>query len=390
MSAYLQDAWSVGKGLTLRLGVRYDEVSFDDNEGQEVANLDKVQPRIGFAWDALGDATTVVRGYWGRFMHPSALTLPSFARTSIAPTEVYISCTRFFGSRAACLGALGTVIDDPLRKDPNGFGLLQVLATAPNGVDSDLTAMYADGWSIGVERQLGPKTSVELSYVKKDTKDIFEDTCDGNVPTPNAAASCDSYVMANLPGLRRNYEGIILRAESRAFDWLHLNGSYTYSKSQGNIGATQNAGTDFDFFPVHFDNRYGYLNDDRRHRVKLNGFVDLPMDFGFGFTGFWSSKFAYSALEDADPYGVHFAEPRGSRRASDAHQLDLELRKGFTFGNLRTQLVAVVYNALNHEGVTDVCDDFDSGCGENLEIPFGGATEFQQPRSYEAGIRLVF
>lgn len=387
VSAFVQDAWSLGKGLTLRLGVRYDEVTFDDNEGQEVATLDKVQPRLGFAWDALGNATTIVRGYWGRFMHPNALTLPSFARTQFTPTELYISCTRFFGTRAACANTLGVVIDDPLGKDPNGFGLFDVLTTAPNQVADNLSAMYADSWSIGVERQLGNRTSVELSYVEKDTKDIFEDTCNGNVSSPGASDACDFYVMANIAGLRRNYEAIILRAETRAFTWLHLNASYTYSKSRGNIGGTQNAGTDFDIFPIHFENRYGNLGDDQRHRVKLNGFVDLPLDFGFGFTGFWASEFPYSAVEDVDPYGVRFAEPRGSRRAADEYQLDLELRKGFKFGSLRTELIAAVYNATGHEGVIDVCDDFDSGCGA---IPFGGATAFQQPRSYEAGFRLVF
>ncbi len=37
----------------------------------------------------------VLRASWGRFMHPSALVLPSYARANITPRLYYFSCSRY-------------------------------------------------------------------------------------------------------------------------------------------------------------------------------------------------------------------------------------------------------------------------------------------------------
>jgi hypothetical protein len=277
-----------------------------------------------------------------------------------------------------------------------GFVLAVPLASLPNQVDPGLSAMYADTWTIGVERQVAERTSVELQYVEKETADVFEDTCDGNFPAVGGTDHCDFYVMTNLRDASRDYQGIILRVESRAFDWLNVVGSYVYSKSKGSIEDTQNAGADFDVFPVHFVNTFGYLSDDRRHRVKLNGYVRLPLDFSIGVDAFWSSPFSYSILEAVDPYGTSFVEPRGSRRASSNYQLDLEARKGFDLGPVNAQLIATVLNVLDDERGTSVCEDVVEGAGGALEAACGAGIEvgdpltFQQPRRYEAGVRFTF
>jgi len=54
--------------------------------------------------------------------------------------------------------------------------------------------------------------------------------------------------------------------------------SYVYSKSQGSVdaGDGQYAGTDFDFYPDNFVNRFGYLPDDARNRFKLYGYYRIP------------------------------------------------------------------------------------------------------------------
>jgi outer membrane receptor protein involved in Fe transport len=388
-TAFLQDTWQIGDRLSVDLGVRYDEVAYDNEEGAELTSLDQVQPRLGFAWDATGDARTVVRGYYGRFMHPSALSLPSFLRTATVPTELWVSCANGYGAPTAlCRAVLGEPHPDPLDRDPSGYFLDSIFSSQPSVIGGDLDPMYADSWSIGVERQIGRRTSVEISYVEKETKDIFEDTCDGNFPAVGASESCDFYVFANLPGLSRKYEGILVRAESRMFDWLHLVGSYTNSRSRGSIDDTQNAGSDFDFFPIHFVNRFGYMPDDRRHRFKVNGFVDLPMDFGIGIDAFWSSEFAYDVVVNADPYGLEFIEARGSRRANENYGLNVDLRKAFQVGDdLRFELIATVNNVFDDEQVTAVCEDLE-GCGGTIDL--GDPTTFGRPRSYEAGFRVTF
>jgi hypothetical protein len=395
---YAQDNWRWNR-FNLSVGVRHDQVAFDNDIGEEVADMGKLQPRVGFTWDLFGDGDTVLRASWGQFMHPSALTLPNFARQNTLPVFAYLSCSAFGFTATSCparfsgtLTAGGLTVNrwirDPQGTDPAGFLLSanNIFSSAPSTIQDDLDPMYAETAVIAVEHRLAARTSIELSYVDKETKDLFEDTCDGNLPTPNEDASCDFYTMDNLAGLTRDYQGLILRVESRPIDRLHVLASWTHAKSRGSIEDTQNAGTDFDVFPVHFVNRYGYLSDDRRNRVKVNGYVELPAEFTLGFSAFWSSAFAYSKTESASPYGTEFLEPRGAFRGNSNYQLDIEARKSFTFGRFDTQLIATVLNLLDSERTTGVCGNA-PGCGS---VDFGGATSHQQPRSYELGVRLEF
>jgi hypothetical protein len=409
-TGYAQDAWRPMPNLTIKYGVRYDTVSYKNDVGTKVADMNKLQPRLGVAWDVNKDAKTLVKGSWGRFMHPNALTLPSNARQTFTPTYLWRSCSYYapiYGfdvsqcdAYAAAHGYSYSTSIDPIGWDPTGWfqrpnAAGEVTSSSPGMIAPGLKPTYADEFVLGVEREIFNKTSLELSYVKKDTKDIFEDTCNGNFPVVGGSSDCAYYVMMNLPGLKRDYEGVILKLETRAKDWLHLLVSYTYAKSRGNVEYTQNAGTDFDFYPDLFTNTYGYLSDDRRHRVKVNGYVILPYDFTVGIDAYWSSPFAYSDTCDAGAcapvatYGTVFLAPRGSLRANSNSELDLEIRKGFRIGDVRLQLIGTVINVFNAEQVTGVCEtnnDWGS-CGSTL---FGQATTWQTPRRFEAGFRIEF
>lgn len=410
-SAFVQDAWRVGPKLTLKLGIRYDQVSFDDDAGNTIVdNMGKFQPRLGVAWDVTGDATNVIRASWGRFMHPSALSTPSFAKTASEPTGAWLSCSSIVGVDAATCQQVAAANDGEWRLDPEGWdpgGWLlvpaNVFGSEPNTVDPDLDPTYADQWLVSYERALWDRTSIEVAYVDKDTVDIFEDTCEGNVGAPAQGASCDSYVMFNIPDLRREYQGVVARFESRSLDWLTLLASYTWSESEGNVEYNQNAGADFDFYPWHFANRFGLLDDHRKHRVKLNGFFLLPYDFTIGFDAFWSSDFRWEPqATNADtnavpgiehmPYDVFYVEPRGSRGGNSNYQLDLQIGKGFRAGPVRLELIAAVFNILSSERPNSVCDRV-NGCGaddDGSPIVLGDPITWQVPRRYEAGFRVEF
>ncbi len=407
-TAYVQDAWRINPRLTAKLGVRYDQVSFNNDAGDKVADMDKVQPRLGLAWDVKGDATTVVRASAGRFMHPNALTLPSFARVNSAPSFRYVSCSRYYrsigglddpsqcdlfsGQYSAGGYTVDTWLMDPDGVDPYGYFLYDVQASAPSRIADGLKPMYADEVVVGVEHAFGPRTSLEVSYVDKETKDIFEDTCNGNLPAASPDAACDYYVMANLPGLKRDYQGVITRFETRPTDRLHFIASYTYSDSKTSVGYTQNSFTDFDFYPFDFVNRYGL--SEAHHHVKVNGYVQLPWQLTAGVNAFWTSAYPWTPLTnqyngEGHPYGGNYvyAEPRGSRKGWENYQLDVELRKGFTFGDTRAQLIGTVLNVLSSEQPTNQCS-LVQGCSGGLQL--GDPTAWQTPRRYEAGVRLEF
>jgi len=392
-TGYAQDAWRVLPQLTFRLGVRYDDVKFKNDGGVQIADLKKVQPRVGFAYDVSGDAKTVVRGSYGIFMHPSALTLPSFTRVHSSPVFNYAPCSAFFSSAAACqaFNPAGYLAHDPLGRDPEGYTLNFVTGSSPEIIQPGLKPLSTDEFTIGVERQIFNRTSLELSYIHKKANNIFEDTCSENVPTPTpdpTLANCNAFEVANLPQAQRKYDGALLRFNSRATEWLNLIGSYVYSKSQGSVEYTQNAGADFDVFPTFYINRFGYLSDDRRHRVRLDGYVRLPLDFSLGIQSNYSSPFAYSKTRPAI-YDVLYLAPRGAFRANSNYNLNLEIRKGFTLGPVRTELIGTILNVIGQEQIIAVCEN-SAGCGAGGAIPFGGATAFSVPRNYEVGVRFEF
>ncbi len=65
---FVQDAWKMGHGVTLNLGLRYDHSSLFGNDN------DNFGPRIGVAWDVTQKGKTVLRADWGRFYDRNLLT----------------------------------------------------------------------------------------------------------------------------------------------------------------------------------------------------------------------------------------------------------------------------------------------------------------------------
>jgi hypothetical protein len=405
---YLQDAWHALPALTVKAGLRYDAVTYDNERGRRVADLGSLQPRLGFAWDPSGEARTVLRGSYGLYMHPGALSVPLYSRLTFSPTTRYVSCSNVVAAGVTDPAAIaglcqafaasngGTVIADPLHRDPFGYAFLDLLNSAPNVVDPHLAPPVASEITLGVQQRIGERSAIDLTYVYKKTRHIMEDTCVENLQSPTADPGlihCPYKVLTNPAAARRDYHGLVLRLDSRAGDWLYLVASYAWSISKGSVEYTQGSGSEFDVYPVHFVNTYGYLSDDVRHRLKLKGFVKLPGQVSLGFNAIYQSPFDYSVLQALAPplYGNQFLEPRGSRRANPTYTLEVELRKAFQLGRFQLELIGTVENVLGNQPAVAVCQ-YAGGCTstEGDQLALGEATDYQTPRRYEAGLRLVF
>jgi hypothetical protein len=405
---YLQDAWQALTALTVKAGLRYDEVTYRNEAGGRVADLRSLQPRLGVAWDPSGDARTVLRGSYGLFMHPGALSVPLYSRLSYAPTSRYLSCSNVVAAGLTDPAAIaarcrdfaaangGAVIADPLHRDPYGYAFLDVLNTAPNVVDPNLEPTVASELTAGVQQRLGERSALDLTWVYKKTRHILEDTCvenlQGLTPDPGLL-HCPYKVLTNPAAARRDYHGLVVRLDSRAGDWLYLVASYTYALSRGSVEYTQGAGSEFDVYPVHFVNTYGFLSDDVRHRLKLKGFVKLPGRVSIGFNAIYQSPIDYSVLEALAPplYGNQFLEPRGSRRANSTLYTEIEVRKAFQLGRVELELIGSVENVLANQPAVAVCQ-YAAGCTSTSgdQLALGAPTDYQQPRNYEVGVRLAF
>lgn len=344
-SLFVQDEWRPIPAVTARIGVRYDAVDFTTPNRSDTPSLDKVQPRLGLAWDVFNDNRTVLHGFWGQIMDDNGL---SFA---------------FFGS------TLGTIRARAFYNPATGKydRLIDILGSGvPNAYDPDLEATYSDELMLGVTQRFWRNTSLDVSALWRESRNMFEDSC--------IDQQCDYYVMTNNPAgqsdaLRNEYQGVIAKVESRPYSWLSALLSYTWSESKGSVEYTQNAGADFDEYPYHFINRFGYLSDDARHRVKLSGFARAFWGTTFGVDYEWTSKQAdfgdaYVSSSASSPFGgTMYVLPRGARRVDAFQQLDVQILHEFDLGGVTLGLVGAVYNVFNDETATNL--------GSNI----GGYTE---------------
>ncbi len=368
---YAQDEWRPVPNVTVKLGARFDQNSYDDNTGTKDVTFHRLEPRFGFAWDLFNNSQTVIRGQAGQFMDDLGLNIPGYLSTLGAVTSYF----RWSNARQQWVFLF-----------PSG-------GASGNTIDPSIRAAYTNEANIGVTQRLFTNTSVDVQYVYREGKNIIEDSCvdQSNCPGP--------FWLTNMPNgskdyLRSDYHGAILTVQSRLTERASILASYTYSKSRGSVEYTQNGGSDFDVFPDHFVNRYGYLSDDARHRVKLDGFYRFPWEITFGTHFYWDSGRAYNVTTAAPNagYGVEFLEPRGSRRLPHFYQWDAQIQKDFVFGPVRFGLIASIYNVLNTEIAvlkdTNVGTSLDPNNPDNED--FNKPIAFQRPRRFEFGVRLEF
>jgi hypothetical protein len=391
-SAWLSDAWRLRPDLTLHLGLRWDESEQQHDFGDRSIEFGELQPRLGVAWDVRGNGRNILRASWGRYMHPSALAIGDFFLSDrVNQREIWVSCSTWISSDPSVCQAFAEengvgYRTDPESWDPAGWWLWNPISQdAGGGVAPDLDPMTVDHLVLAFERELFRRTSLELSFIQKDFRDLIEDTCIGNYPVPSADADCSAFILANLEEAQRDYQAWTLRFESRALDRLHAIASWVWADSQGSVDGFV-IDWDLDKFPELFENRYGYLRD-HGHRIKINGFVELPWDLLLGLAGYWSSELRWTPQRPFRGFGGSiYTEPRGSRKEDGLYGLDLQLSKGIRIGRTRLQLIGTVYNSLDSEQPTSFCTNV-TGCGD---FELGDPLDWQRPRSYEIGLRVDF
>ena len=406
---FAQDTWRPTANVTIKPGIRFDNVALDNAVGERVADMDRWQPRFGVAWDIKGNAKYVLRGSWGRFMDPTALTIATFAN---GLTDIYHDydtmeylCNAGFPCDRDFLETLFNTesVDwtngegfDYVLFDTRGSSIYEPAQTVDQAGLGKLETPYADELILAFEMQVAPETSFEITYVDKETKNLIEDTCsnnewvwDSSVPAPDVndsstwttSAGCTNYVIANHGYLYRDYSAIIGKFESRG-SWWHGLFSWTHSESKGNnesTAAQSYARGEIDTFPVNFHNIEGYKSDHREDRLKLSGYALLPASWTIGLDGWWSSAghittqstcAAYNGAtqEALDFYGIGdevaemcgfeggvwggytiFHEPRGTTVTKSVFNVDLSVSKAFTVGPTDMSLIFSIYNIFDRE-----------------------------------------
>ena len=325
-SFYVQDAWTISKRLTLNVGLRMDKENLpsynSEFPGISFGWGDKMAPRLGAAYDVLGNGKIKVYGSFGYFFDIMKYNLPQgsfggawwhdcvYAMDSPDYTQIVPQrdaqghyCPAGGGSAPA-----GGQIPNARfienydyrvpSNDPNSFGTLGKTGL----IDPNLKPMKQHVWTFGGAWQISRDLVFEPIYTRSRLDRTIEDsgviTPDGeqyyivnpglgvNTTVPNCPAC------AANPKANRDYDGVELRLTKRFSNQWFGSFSYTYSRMYGNYtgltstdlsdgGAARNgANADRAFdepfmqFDAHGNAINGPLPTDRPNTFKVNAFYN--------------------------------------------------------------------------------------------------------------------
>lgn len=303
-AAFVEDTWKVTKRLELRGGFRFESTNGWNEANGRAANyaiVDGVlqtqpvvgssaltdnrakflpEPRVGFAWDVWGNGKTAVRGGFG--IYRGLLDTLDYRLDQTAP---------FNSAQTIKNIAVSKLNIDPSAPPPSGA------LVSPSNVQPDIQTPTVLEWSLRVEQQVAPRTSVTLGYVGSHSyhqilsEDMNEPVpsvaVDGTVFYPSGAqnanpnlANSTSWV-SNGVGL---YNGLLVDVRRSFANGFQLRGNYTFSKNldDGSAWNTSVSGNTPAFveFPLQPKLDWGPAATDLRHAASINGSYELP--FGPG------------------------------------------------------------------------------------------------------------
>ncbi len=315
---FLQDAWTINNKLTINAGVRTEREKVptyatgpDIPEfGIEFSFKDKLAPRVGFAYDVVGDGKWKVAGSWGVFYDIFKTELPRGSFGGDKWLEYYytldVADYRTLVSGAQCPPACsGTLIRGPIDFRHPSFG--------SDAIDPELKPFKQQEATVGIDHQLNDIMALSLRYVHKQIDRAVEDTgsldAQGNeiyvIANPGEGLTSLAYVNPNVaaPKAVRDYDSVEFAFDKRFSNRWYLRASYLWSRLYGNYsGLSQsdengrtspNVGRAFDYPLMSFQDggqpAFGLLATDRPHQFKTQFIYQLPIGTSLGVNQYVAS-----------------------------------------------------------------------------------------------------
>jgi len=471
---FAQDAWRIRPGFTLDFGLRWEgdfnptPVSNNDSlvnrikgfvfpSGKTVDptapipnHADQFGPRVGFSWDPMKDAKTVVRGFAGvyyattpaliyagpinNFRVPAgdlSATLPLAVPAGNPNNTVYKQFLLIgIDLNKTPLNNLPTLTPAQIQQIASALGLPfdPYVGASPVAVGNNFKNPRAIQLGLGAERQVGPGWSVGIEgSLVKTTR--LERNYDVNLPIPAPQPGDPAQrPIFGLPGggalrpipslgsvqIRESSAKSLFRAVSLSTrlqrTWGQLSAYYVLSKSESDDDNERDAtGTSYEN-AYNLAPEYGPARLDRRHQFNGSMVFFLP----HGFEASSSFRFLSGVPIDATigtdvngdrvnndrPYsapGVPFK--RNAFRNLPFKEVNLRLQKGFKIGSRRRVVAsAEFFNIfrfsniqLNGSAVTNYCSNpapKDCGFGPPTNVNFLQVNE-QNPSSGTFGNYLL-
>jgi len=369
VGGFVQDDIRLRPNLSIDLGLRYDWQSY-------FHDTNNLAPRVSFAYAPDEQRHTVVRGGAGVF----------YDRTGPGPIQDLI---RYDGRHLSRY-----VIVNP--GYPSALGPGQTLDAQPASITQlgpDVTIPFTMQYSVGVERQLRPKTTLSVNFVGSRGVNVFRSRDVNAPPPPDFAARPDPAhsVVRQIESAGR-LETESLQLTLRGQLTKYFNGSAEYS-----FGRAYNDTSGFFWMPPNaYDLSLEYARADfnQRHRVEAFGTLTAGRGVTIGVsTSAWTGR-PYSLTTGTDLFHTGTANarppgvPRNSLQGPAFAVVDLRASRDFALpsaaGRKHTLNLGVdVFNALNHVNYSYFVG--------NLSSPFfGQAISANAPRRVQFSMRVRY
>ncbi|HSN25342.1 MAG TPA: TonB-dependent receptor, partial [Kofleriaceae bacterium] len=413
-AAYLRDSWRPYRTLTLNAGLRYEDQRLryaealrdttDPLTGEHIgttamALTGNLAPRVGAIWDPSDEGKTKLFASWGRFFEaiPMDINDRSFGGE--------VSDVRDY-TPSSC-GA-----SDPRLGGPDGRGCLanvkpateQLIGSSGVLVAPGIQAEYIDEVLAGAEIAVIPNVIAGVTVQHRTLGRAIEDvSTDGantyiianpgewsrsaerslerQIAMTSDAATRDrlTHELGLFRGIRnfdkptREYDAIEISLSRRFASGLYLQGSYTYSRAEGNYPGSvsydngqidPNISSQYDLIEL-LANRRGPLPQDRPHSLKVDAYRGFDVGRGVLTIGTRIRAISGVPINALGPHYLYgpnesFLLPRGVLgRTGLEHGIDVHV--GYRERLSRTtsaELYVDLFNIYNHQGTFSVDETY--------------------------------
>jgi len=299
-AAFVEDTIKLNKRLEIRAGFRSESTNgWNEAQGRAanyaidngVLQTDPVvgnaalttnrakflaEPRVGFAWDVWGNGKTAVRGGFG--IYHGLLDTLDYRLDQTAP---------FNTAQTLSNVPVSSLQITPGSTPPAGSKV------SPSNVQPDIDTPAVLNWSLRIEQQVAPRTSLTVGYVGSHSyHQILSE--DMNEPVPTYLADGTAFYPAGSknanPALANTtswvsqgvglYNSLVVDVRRSFSSGFQFRGNYTWSKNldDGSAWNTSVSGNTPAFveFPLNPKLDWGPAATDVRHAASFNGSYELP------------------------------------------------------------------------------------------------------------------